>query len=319
MDISNDFLTMDKNDAVEALFQRLNALLAPENAEEYRRSARGSGDPAKHGELERLLKDGLELMKSLELPTEFPLNARELETFNPPLESCCDFLQYYLGLGLTGAPAFFDWWERGFARRICGSALSALDEFDVTKTVPRYVLRHVAGGYAHELNDKELYIAGDSVLSHFDKLPGPKWILGGETVSELHAIVVKQQGDYLLMDRFSKNGTFVNGERLKPGTLRKLKPGDRILLGSEELVFSQTYRFLKGSKPLKHDLQLDFQSIHAMHGHYGSSVRYVHETHSVVFESWGTDVERKTRTEKLPDDVVSREQIKAYIGLTSRR
>lgn len=56
------------------------------------------------------------------------------------------------------------------------------------------------------------------------------------TVSRLHAIIERVSGCWIIIDDgLSKNGTFVNGERV--GGRRKLSSGDRIRVGRSLLVF----------------------------------------------------------------------------------
>jgi serine phosphatase RsbU (regulator of sigma subunit) len=61
--------------------------------------------------------------------------------------------------------------------------------------------------------------------------------LGGSEVSREHAEIALEDGKYVLRDKASRYGTFVNGE---PATECDLKPGDRIRLGrggGADLVF----------------------------------------------------------------------------------
>jgi hypothetical protein len=85
----------------------------------------------------------------------------------------------------------------------------------------------VAGDRRYAL-DKPLLVIGRS--SDCDiQLPDPN-------VSRRHA-EIRQDGDsFLLLDLGSTNGSELNGQRVKRG---HLQPGDRILLGQTELVFTQ--------------------------------------------------------------------------------
>jgi len=56
-------------------------------------------------------------------------------------------------------------------------------------------------------------------------------------VSRLHAVVDLDGGRYVLEDKGSRNGTFLNGERVTART--PLRNGDRILIGGVELTFSE--------------------------------------------------------------------------------
>jgi predicted component of type VI protein secretion system len=54
--------------------------------------------------------------------------------------------------------------------------------------------------------------------------------------SRRHAEIAPVTGGYLLRDLESTNGTFVNGERVDQ---RQLRPGDRIRIGSDTILFCQ--------------------------------------------------------------------------------
>ena len=56
------------------------------------------------------------------------------------------------------------------------------------------------------------------------------------TVSNTHAIVIAREGGYAIVDLGSRNGTFVNGERLGSQALT-LKHGDKVQLGQTVLTF----------------------------------------------------------------------------------
>jgi len=67
--------------------------------------------------------------------------------------------------------------------------------------------------------------------------------LVGQLVSRRHALIVFQNGQYILYDRESTNGTYMNGLRIAQHTLR---PGDRIQIGPTVLEFQ-----LPGALPVK--------------------------------------------------------------------
>jgi pSer/pThr/pTyr-binding forkhead associated (FHA) protein len=57
-------------------------------------------------------------------------------------------------------------------------------------------------------------------------------------VSRRHARIVKRDGNYVIEDLGSTNGTFVNrGRRLAPGDRQPLKDGDEIIVGKTFLRF----------------------------------------------------------------------------------
>jgi len=55
------------------------------------------------------------------------------------------------------------------------------------------------------------------------------------TVSRYHAVIAQEQGRYVLYDRDSANGTWVNGQRI---FRHALTPGDRIQIWQSQFVFS---------------------------------------------------------------------------------
>ncbi len=62
--------------------------------------------------------------------------------------------------------------------------------------------------------------------------------LADRSVSRHHAVLFWTDGRWCIEDRASVNGTFVNGTRVPFGSTHPLRHGDRIRLGTEELVFS---------------------------------------------------------------------------------
>jgi serine/threonine protein kinase len=61
--------------------------------------------------------------------------------------------------------------------------------------------------------------------------------LDDDFVSRAHARIDRQEGDYVLMDLKSKNGTKVNGRRLESYSPYPLSTGDQIEMGDTVLVF----------------------------------------------------------------------------------
>ncbi len=59
--------------------------------------------------------------------------------------------------------------------------------------------------------------------------------------SRRHATVTYENGEYVILDERSANGTFVNGQQLEEMTPRTLHDGDHIGIGEHELVF-QAYK-----------------------------------------------------------------------------
>jgi serine/threonine protein kinase len=68
------------------------------------------------------------------------------------------------------------------------------------------------------------------------RLPDNDVVLAGElTVSRYHAVIALEQGQYVLYDRDSANGTWVNEQRV---FRHALTPGDRIQIWQSQFVFS---------------------------------------------------------------------------------
>ena len=73
--------------------------------------------------------------------------------------------------------------------------------------------------------------------------------LAGRFVSRRHALIILQNGQYVLRDHDSTNGTFVNGRRIGEYILR---PGDRIQIGPCVLEFQLASVLPKRSPTLLH-------------------------------------------------------------------
>ena len=63
-------------------------------------------------------------------------------------------------------------------------------------------------------------------------------VIRDESVSRLHAQVIKRDGDYYIADINSKNGVEINGGDIRPGEEILLKRGDVVKLGKCELIFN---------------------------------------------------------------------------------
>ena len=65
-------------------------------------------------------------------------------------------------------------------------------------------------------------------------------VLHSDKASALHAeITILNNGDILLEDKNSRNGTFVMNRPIKPGTQVSIKRGDAIRFGDVELIWNQ--------------------------------------------------------------------------------
>lgn len=65
-------------------------------------------------------------------------------------------------------------------------------------------------------------------------------VLHSDKASALHAeITILNNGDILIEDKYSRNGTFVMNRPIKPGTQVSIKRGDAIRFGDVELIWNQ--------------------------------------------------------------------------------
>lgn len=64
-------------------------------------------------------------------------------------------------------------------------------------------------------------------------------VINDAFISRTHAAIIQEDEDFYVQDLNSKNGTFLNGERLPPGqrSARPLKHGDRITFNTVEFEF----------------------------------------------------------------------------------
>lgn len=86
--------------------------------------------------------------------------------------------------------------------------------------------------------------AGESTIGRVDRLNGysPDIDLSSldsqRTLSRRHARIVHKGDDYFVHEEIgTRNGTFVNGERVQTGTDVKLASGDRVRFGMIETIF----------------------------------------------------------------------------------
>ena len=62
-------------------------------------------------------------------------------------------------------------------------------------------------------------------------------VLNDQSISRLHARIIKETDGYYLEDMNSTNGTFKNGLQLQPYERRKLEEGDEITLGKITVIY----------------------------------------------------------------------------------
>lgn len=105
-------------------------------------------------------------------------------------------------------------------------------------SLPRWLIvvdsgRHIALPPDRELVlgrfDPNFGIPPDVDLSYEDQLT--------HTVSRHHAKIIGVSGGHTIEDLGSRHGLFIDGEQLRPGPSRQLKLGDRIELGSVQVIY----------------------------------------------------------------------------------
>ncbi len=62
-------------------------------------------------------------------------------------------------------------------------------------------------------------------------------VIENKLASRHHALIQKIKDDYYLKDENSTNGTFLNGKAIPAGKYVRLRHGDKITIGSANLVF----------------------------------------------------------------------------------
>jgi FHA domain-containing protein len=101
----------------------------------------------------------------------------------------------------------------------------------------------VAGGRGTVARDIWLTLPDGTERELHDRLtigraPHNDLVLPSSKVSRDHAVIVFEDGRWFIEDRGSFNGTFLNGDRLRPGSRLPLRHADRIGIGAQTILFS---------------------------------------------------------------------------------
>ncbi len=99
--------------------------------------------------------------------------------------------------------------------------------------------------------EPEAFLLLEGAARRFPLHPGTSWAIGrgdgcavmleSRSVSRLHALIQRREaGDYSLVDLGSRNGCFVNGQRVS--LPRILGDGDRLAFGDQQLLFRAARR-----------------------------------------------------------------------------
>ncbi len=108
-----------------------------------------------------------------------------------------------------------------------GASRELLWVLDYDRAVAQFVLRLKGREILrHEISQMTTRIGRD---------PTNELVIDNPGVSRIHAAVVFEDPDFVLMDQGSANGVHVNGERIQ---MRRLREGDRVEIGKFELLFN---------------------------------------------------------------------------------
>lgn len=89
----------------------------------------------------------------------------------------------------------------------------------------------------YDVDGKMLRVLAEDSLVLGKKTGEADVIINNSSVSRVHARISYSNGEYIIEDLNSTNGTFKNGLRLKPYEKRKLTQGDEIKLGSVAIMY----------------------------------------------------------------------------------
>lgn len=92
-----------------------------------------------------------------------------------------------------------------------------------------FTMTRLRTGETFEIRGRH-FVVGKSKHSSFQ-------VRNTTTVSRSHAIFCVRDGVCTVMDDSSRNGTFVNGERLEPGVAMELEDGDTVRMSDVDFVF----------------------------------------------------------------------------------
>lgn len=104
-------------------------------------------------------------------------------------------------------------------------------------------LQSPTAALVHITSNNRFELSTDLAVLHIgkpnDRLPPEIDVSGfphADVVSRVHAAIHIDKGDYYIEDLGSSNGTYINHLPLTPGNRQRLKTGDRITLGKNDLV-----------------------------------------------------------------------------------
>lgn len=118
-----------------------------------------------------------------------------------------------------------------FAEENDDSTLECDDEATKENNGKRAILRRVLNGEIVEITKSVFHVGRKKRYSDYA-------IYDNRRISREHADIVERNGEYFIVDTYSKGHTYINGsDAVVPGQEFKLKSGDRIRLANEEFEF----------------------------------------------------------------------------------
>ncbi|SCY47211.1 trypsin-like peptidase domain-containing protein [Butyrivibrio sp. INlla14] len=106
-----------------------------------------------------------------------------------------------------------------------------------TTLAGRAVSSEFLGTLIRKKNGDNIVVNKDNFSIGKDSMNIDFRITDNSAISRRHALIKKINGEVVIEDNSSTNGTFVNGIRLAKGQIRGLKNGDSIKLANEEFVY----------------------------------------------------------------------------------
>lgn len=127
-------------------------------------------------------------------------------------------------------------WSEEFEKKLFGNRFYGFSKDDGCTVLlteiqnKKLSLVRVDGGKRYELQDGETLIGKSKERAQI--------LLTEAAVSRIHAMLIKRQETYYLQDLNSKNGTYLNGERLSIRTNYPVKEGDEITIANVRFTLS---------------------------------------------------------------------------------
>lgn len=161
-----------------------------------------------------------------EIPQELPLLETEIRTVGTRPKRVC-----------RTARKEPEWWK-SIREKIKQEAESVRDLFPVLASPERREIGEQKSILKYQgREDEQDYVITKKVFLIGSFLEENDACLHSATVSQCHARIFLMDGQYYLEDLCSRNGTFLNGERMEPQVQKMLHTLDQICFGEVEYIF----------------------------------------------------------------------------------